>query len=134
MPSARRHCAQGTMLSGRRKEFFCLQCAGVSFAACWSFVSSVLEFCLQCAGVLFAACNSFVCSVSEFCLQRVILLLVVCMYFLQFLFCLQCAGDDFFDVLFLFARNLFICSVFSFSPEAKTPKLGFRTMIGSEKV
>ena len=48
----------------------------------------MLEFCLQCAGVLFAACNSFVCSVPEFCLQRVILLLVVCMYFftVSFLF------------------------------------------------
>ena len=29
-------------------------------------------------------------------------------------FHLQCAGDDFFDVLFMFARNFFfICSVFS---------------------
>ena len=75
---------------------FCLQCAGVLFAACNYFVCSVLEFCLcsvlefclQCAGVLFAARNSFVCSVLEFCLQRVILLLVVCMYFftVSFLF------------------------------------------------
>ena len=54
--------------------WFCLQCAGVLFAACNSFVCSVLEFCLQCAGVLFAAYNSFVCSVLELCLQRVILL------------------------------------------------------------
>ena len=34
--------------------WFCLQCAGVLFAACNSFVCSVLEFCLQCAGVLLA--------------------------------------------------------------------------------
>ena len=56
--------------------------------ACNSFVCSVLEFCLQRAGVSFAACWSFVCSVQEFCLQRVILLLVVCMYFftVSFLF------------------------------------------------
>ena len=72
------------------------------------------EFCLQRVILLFAACRSFVCSVLEFCLQRVILLLVVCMYFLQFRFCLQCAGDDFFDVLFMFARNFFYLQCFLF--------------------
>ena len=50
-------------------------------------------------GVLFAACNSFACSVHVF--------------FLQFLFCLQCARDDFFDVLFMFARDFFFFAVFS---------------------
>ena len=46
-----------------------------------AFVCSVLEFCLQCAGVLFAACNSFVCSELEFCLQRVVLLFAACWSF-----------------------------------------------------
>ena len=45
---------------------FCLQRVVHLFAACRSFVCSVLEFCLQCAGVLFAACNSFACSVHVF--------------------------------------------------------------------
>ena len=93
---------------------FCLQRVGVLS------VCSVLELCLQCAKVLFAACSSFVCSVQEFCLQRAGVLFAACssfacsvhVFFLQFLFCLQCT-DDFFDVLFMFAKNFFICSVFS---------------------
>ena len=35
---------------------FCLQCAEVLFAGCWSFVCRVLKFCLQGAEVLFAGC------------------------------------------------------------------------------
>ena len=77
---------------------FCLQCAGVSFAACWSFVCSVLEFCLQCAGVLFAACRSFVCSVPEFCLQRAGVLFAACNSF-------ACSVHVFFYSFF------FVCSV-----------------------
>ena len=75
---------------------------------------------MQCAKDLFAACSSFVCSalefcsVREFCLQRVILLLVVCMYLFTVSFCLQCAGDDFFDVLFMFARHFFYLQCFLF--------------------
>ena len=34
--------------------------------------------------------------------------------FLQFLFCLQCAGDNFFDVLFMFARNCLYLQCFLF--------------------
>ena len=45
---------------------FCLQCAGVLFAAYNSFVCSALELCLQCEGVLFPACNSFSCSMHVF--------------------------------------------------------------------
>ena len=48
------------------------------FAAFNYFVCSVVEFCLQCAGVLFAACWSCVCSVREFRLQRVIVLFAAC--------------------------------------------------------
>ena len=58
------------------------------------------EFSLQRAGVLFAVC--------------VILFLVVCMYFFTVSCCLQCAGDDFFDVLFMFARNYFYLQCFLF--------------------
>ena len=45
---------------------FCLQCAGVLFAAYNSFVCSALKLCLQCEGVLFPACNSFSCSMHVF--------------------------------------------------------------------
>ena len=75
-------------------------------------------FCLQRAEVLFAACNSFPCSVHFFmvrfffvCSMRV--LFVVCIFFLQFPLCLQCAWVDFSGMFFMFARNSFICSVFS---------------------
>ena len=78
---------------------FCLQRAGGLFAACWSFVCSVLEFCLQRAGVLFAACNSFACSVHVF--------------FYNFFFVCSVQELIFFDVLFIFARTFFLCSVFS---------------------
>ena len=50
----------------------------------------------------------------EFCLQREIHLLVVCIYVFTFLFCLQCAGDDFFDVLFMFVRIFFYLQCFLF--------------------
>ena len=99
------------------------------FAACWSFVRSVLEFCLQRAGVLFAVCWSFVCRVRKFCLQRagvfvcsvrelslqrVILLVVVCMYFYKVSFLFAVSWRWFFDVLFMFARNFFYLQCFLF--------------------
>ena len=89
-PSPLRHPARAVLL--------------LLFAACNSFACSVHFFyskvlsCLQCAGVLFAVCNFFPCSVH---------------IFLQFPFCLQRAGVDVFGVFFMFARNSFICSVFS---------------------
>ena len=70
----------------------CLQRAGVSFAAC----NSLLVVRSFLGSFLFAVCNSFACSVH---------------IFLQFPFCLQCAGVEFFDVFFMFARNS--CSIFS---------------------
>ena len=78
--------------------WFCLQCAGVLFAACNSFVCSVLEFCLQCAGVLFAAYNSFVCSALELCLQCEGVLFPACNSF-------SCSMHVFFYSFF------FVCSV-----------------------
>ena len=107
---------------------FCLKRVVLLFAACWSFVCSVPEFSLQCAKVLFAACRSFVCGVPEFLfaacwsfarsvrelsLQRVILLVVVCIYFFQFLFCLQCAGDDFLTCYLCLQGIFFLFAVFS---------------------
>ena len=101
---------------------FCLQCAGVSFAACNSFVCRVqffLQFLSRLQRVirLLVVCIFFyrfffVCSVREFCLQCAVLLLAVCIFF-YIVFSLQCAGDDFLDVFFMFTRNSFICSVFS---------------------
>ena len=117
---------------------FCLQCAEILFAACWSFVCSVREFCLLRVILLFAACGSFVCSLRESRLQRVIVLFAACnsfvcsvlefclqcagvlfaalnsfpcsvhVPFLQFLFCLQCAGYDF------FWRVIYACKEFFF--------------------
>ena len=82
----------------------CLQRGAVLFAACNSFACNVHSFYsqvpsrLQSAGVLFALSNFFACNPH---------------IFLQFPFCLQCIGVDIFDVFFVFARNSFICSVFS---------------------
>ena len=102
-PSFTSSCARSTFC-------FCLQRAGVLFAACSSFVCSVLEFCLQRAGVLFAACRSLVCSVRKFCLQRVVLLFAACWSFVCSVreFCLQ-------RVILLFAACWsFVCSVREF--------------------
>ena len=83
---------------------FCLQRAGVLFAACGSFVCSELEFRLQRARVLFAACRSLVCSVRKFCLQREVLLFAACSSFV-------CSVPE-----FLFAACWsFVCSVREFS-------------------
>ena len=97
-----------------RAQYFCFCLLWeFLFAACWSFVCNVREFCLQRVILLIAAWWSFVCSVRESCLQRVILLLVVCMYFFTVSFLFAVYRNDFSDVLFMFARNFFICSVFS---------------------
>ena len=97
--------------SPKAPRFFFALCSTETLA---TQASSVLEFCLQCAGVSLAAWWSFVCSVLEFCLQRVILLLVVCTYFFySFFFCLQCAGDDFFDMLYYVCKEFFLFAVFS---------------------
>ena len=110
---------------------FCLQRAGVLFAACNSFacselifvqfflVCSVREFCLQRVILLLVVCTFstvrffFVCSVREFCLQCAILLLVVCLFFYSSLFVCSMLELIFFDVFFMFERIFFICSVFS---------------------
>ena len=107
-------CASSTFAFVCSVLGFCLQRAEVLFAACNSFVCSVQKFCLQRVIILFAACRSFVSSVLEFCLQREIHLLVVCIYVFTLFFGLQCAGDDFFDVLFMFARNYFYLQYFLF--------------------
>ena len=86
-----------------------------------------------------------VCSVREFCLQRLILLLVVCTFlqlgsflfavrgsfacsvhsFLQFPFCLQCAGVDFFRRVLYCCKEFFSLQCFLFV-KAVSP-VGHRT-------
>ena len=77
-----------------------------------AFVCSVRKFCLQFIILLFAACWSFVCSVRKFCLQLVILLIAACIYFF---FVCSIQEMNYFLMCYLcyFARNFFICSVFS---------------------
>ena len=93
--------------------WFCLQCAGVLFAACWSFVCSVREFCLQRIILSFAARWNFVCSVREFCFQRVILFLVVCMYFFTVSFLFAVCRRWFVWPIIYVCKEFFICRVFS---------------------
>ena len=49
--------------------------------------------------------------------------------FLQFLFWLQCAGDDFFDVLFMIVR-IFLFAVFFFLFAKAVSLLGHRIIDG----
>ena len=100
---------------------FCLQHAGVLFAACNSFVCSVREFCLQRVILLFAAYWSFVCSVQKFCLQRVVLLFAACRSFvcnvLEFCltiareFCLQCVILLLVACMYFFNSFFFVCTI-----------------------
>ena len=55
----------------------------------FAFVCSVLEFCLQCAGVKFAACNSLGCSVHVFLYSFFFVCSVQEMIFLTCYLCLQ---------------------------------------------
>ena len=60
--SLRKNSAMNHKNHETRSQSFTSSCARITFA----FVRSMPEFCLQCAGVLFAACNSFACSVNVY--------------------------------------------------------------------
>ena len=113
-------CARITFAVVRNMPEFCLQCAGVLFAACWSFVSSVREFRLQRAGVLFAACWSFVCSVLEFRLQRAGVLFAACnsfacsVYVFFYSFFFVCfVQERIFLTRYLCLQGIYLFAVFS---------------------
>ena len=64
------------------------------------YVIFCLDFCLRCAGILFAACKSFACSVY--------FNFFAVFFFFFFFFC---SVQE--SIYSMFARNSFICSVFS---------------------
>ena len=79
----------------------------------------MLKFCLQ--RVFLLLCSVHILqflfglqSVQKFCLQYAVLLLAVCIFLIQFQFCLQCGGDVFCNVYFMFARNFFYLRCFLF--------------------